>query len=299
VSLDGFLGIAKPSGCTSHDVVDQIRRLFEIKKVGHTGTLDPMATGVLVLCLGKFTRLSQFVTVSDKKYRAQITLGIDTDTQDSEGQVIAESEFGTFSQVQLGEVLASFLGKSDQIPPMHSAVRIGGKRLYELARKGQEVERPGRAIEIFGIDLIDYQKPHLTLDVWCSKGTYIRTLASDIGKALDCGGHLSSLARTAVGNVSLSDCYSLEELANSLSSQESNVAPFLDVENVLGLPRVSLSKTQLHTFVNGNAITELDNVGDRLGQTLCVFDCDSHLIGIGRWQPEGLRPMRVIAQREG
>lgn len=299
MGLDGFLGITKPTDCTSHDVVDQIRRLFEIKKVGHTGTLDPMATGVLVLCLGKFTRLSQFVTAADKKYRAQITLGVETDTQDSEGQVTAESHVGPMTQQQVGEALATFLGKSEQIPPMHSAVRIGGKRLYELARKGQEVDRPGREIEIFGIDLLDYQAPHITLDVWCSKGTYIRTLAADIGKTLGCGGHLSCLQRTAVGNISLADCWSLDELADQIASEAFAEMPFLDAESVLGLPSVLLTQSQIRAFVNGNAVTGMDNAEDSIGQTLCVFDSDKQLIGIGSRQLEGLRPIRVIAQREG
>ena len=294
MSLDGFLGVNKPAGCTSHDVVDRIRKLFRIKKVGHTGTLDPMATGVLILCLGKFTRLSQFVTASDKKYRAECTLGIETDTQDREGQVVARFEDVPQSSDVLQPVLQSFLGKSEQIPPMHSAVRVGGKRLYELARKGEDVAREARHIEIFGLDLVDYQPPLLNLDVWCSKGTYVRTLAFDLGQKVGCGAHLSQLKRTAVGQVSLDACSNLDALADFTPEE----VPFLDVKQVLGLPSVCLSAMQVQTFVNGNAVDVVPDCKPQLEQLFCVFDGDDHLIGIGRWHLEGLRPARVIAQRE-
>lgn len=253
-----------------------------------------MATGVLILCLGKFTRLSQFVISSDKKYRAECTLGVETDTQDREGQVTARSEDVPETVAAFKDVLPSFLGKSEQIPPMHSAVRVGGKRLYELARKGEEVVRQGRQIEIFNLDLVGYQPPLLTLDVWCSKGTYIRTLAFDLGQKMGCGAHLSHLQRTAIGQVNLSDCYDLDDL-EGLSS---HAIPFLDVKQVLGLPCLCLSATQIRIFVNGNAVDVVPNSPPNLEQLFCVFDCDDNLIGIGRWHPDGLRPARVIAQRE-
>ena len=253
-----------------------------------------MATGVLILCLGKFTRLSQFVTASDKKYRGECTLGVETDTQDREGKVIARSEDVPQSSDELKSVLPSFLGKSEQIPPMHSAVRVGGKRLYELARKGEEVTREGREIEIFGLDLIAYQSPLLTFDVWCSKGTYVRTLAFDLGKKVGCGAHLSQLQRTAVGQVTLDACYDLDRLADFAP----DAIPFLNVTQVLGLPSLRLSKAQIQTFVNGNAVDVVPSPAPESEQLFCVFDCDDHLIGIGRWHPSGLRPARVIAQRE-
>jgi tRNA pseudouridine55 synthase len=294
VPLDGFLGIHKPSGCTSHDVVDRVRSLFGTKKVGHTGTLDPMATGVLVLCLGKFTRLSQFVTASDKKYRGVVRLGVETDSQDREGQVIARSVEVPPTRDGFEAVLETFLGKTQQIPPMHSAVRVGGKRLYELARKGQEIDRPGREIEIFGLEILAYQPPDLTLDVWCSKGTYVRTLASDVGRRLGCGAHLSGLERTAVGRIGLSDCHTLDELAEVAKRQEP--VPFLEIQSVLDVPKVSLSAQQIQAFVNGRAVEDV--CADEFEQAACVFDRDDRLIGMGRSHPDGLRPVCVIAQRE-
>lgn len=294
--MDGFLGINKPSGCTSHDVVNQIRRLFHIKKVGHTGTLDPMATGVLVLCLGKYTRLSQYVTASDKKYRAEITLGVETDTQDREGQIIQQSDDVPEGVDALRDIFPSFLGKIEQIPPMHSAVRVGGKRLYELARKGEDVIRPSREVEIFTLDMVHYQKPILTLDVWCSKGTYIRTLAADLGHRLGCGAHLSQLQRTAVGQIKLSDCHTLHDIANVVDAGVEGA--FLDIHRVLNLPRLTLSVAQTPKFVNGNPLIDIDADRENFEQAFCVFDCDDHLIGIGRWHTDGFRPECVIAQRE-
>lgn len=273
--------------------MNQIRRLFKTKKVGHTGTLDPMATGVLILCLGKYTRLSQFVTASDKKYRAEITLGVETDTQDREGQVVAQSDHVPSSLDGLKDVVSSFLGKIEQVPPMHSAVRVGGKRLYELARKGEVVERPSREIEIFGLEVIQYQSPVLTLDVWCSKGTYIRTLAADLGQRLGCGAHLSQLQRTAVGQVELSDCQALDDFSNDVP-----VGSFLNVNRVLDLPHLTLTALQIQRFVNGNALTDIDTKFENFEQAFCVFDCNDHLIGIGRWHTDGFRPECVIAQRE-
>ena len=274
-------------------MVNHIRRLYKTKKVGHTGTLDPMATGVLILCLGKYTRLSQFVTASDKKYRAEITLGVETDTQDREGQVIAQSGNVPSRLDDFTDVVSTFLGKIEQVPPMHSAVRVGGKRLYELARKGEVVERPSRKVEIFGLDIIQYQSPVLTLDVWCSKGTYIRTLAADLGQRLGCGSHLSQLQRLAVGQIELSDCHTLDALAKVFPMES-----FLNANQVLDLPPQILSTLQIQRFVNGNALTDIDTESKNFEQAFCVFDSDDHLIGIGRWHTDGFRPECVIAQRE-
>jgi tRNA pseudouridine55 synthase len=298
VFRDGFLGVNKPAGRTSHDVVAHMRRLFKIAKVGHTGTLDPMATGVLVLCLGKFTRLSQFVVSSDKKYRAEVTLGIETETQDREGKVTAQSGAVPMAAGDVVDFLPSFLGTLTQMPPMYSAVRVGGKRLYELARKGQEIERPTRQIEILGLDLVDYTAPRLTLDVWCSKGTYIRTLAADLGRRIGCGGHLSQLQRTAVGQITLADCCDPDELEEAMISSDLSDIQSLDVQRVLELPQVTLSADQIHTFVNGNADDGIDLFRYDLDQALCIYGPGEQFVGIGRRKSDGLRPACVIAQRE-
>lgn len=290
--LDGFLGIDKPPDCTSHDVVDQVRRFFKIKKVGHTGTLDPMATGVLILCLGKFTRLSQFVTASDKRYMATVQLGVETDTLDREGEVVATST-DLPDQARILTVLKNFIGQSEQIPPMHSAIRVGGKRLYELAREGKKVERESRAIEIFDLNFIDYQVPVLTFDVRCSKGTYIRTLASDIGQQLGCGAHLIGLQRTEVGKISIEDCITPSDL-DGVNFPEC----FINPKQVLDLEAITLFPDQIQRFVNGNLISDVSGVPFDNEQEFCVFNNEDQLIGIARGQEDGIKPVRVIAQRE-
>lgn len=290
---DGFLGINKPAGCTSHDVVDRIRRVFGIKKVGHTGTLDPMATGVLVMCLGKFTRLSQYVTATDKKYRAEITFGIQTDTLDAEGEVVGTSTDLPASADVIEKALEQFRGEITQVPPMHSAVRVGGKRLYELAREGHEIARPERSVKILDLDIRKYEPPKLQLDVWCSKGTYIRTLASDLGEAVGCGAHLSGLVRTAVGKIDLSQCFNLDDLEDPPGAEV-----FLPVTDVLDLPTVKINPDQIHTYVNGQALRDVAGVCEQIEQMHCVFDLQNQFLGMGRWSEDGLRPVCVIAERE-
>lgn len=213
--MDGILNILKPAGVTSFDVVQKVRRLLKIKKVGHTGTLDPDAVGVLPICLGKATRMVEYLVNDHKIYRAELTLGITTDTQDAKGKVIASSEVSTIDQENLHVVLHGFLGKITQIPPMVSAVKYQGRRLYELARAGVEVQRQAREIEIFNLELLKIDFPRFWLDVECSKGTYIRTLADDIGKALGCGAHLSYLIRTGTGTFSLENSLTLDEIAKA------------------------------------------------------------------------------------
>lgn len=254
-----------------------------------------MATGVLILCLGKFTRLSQFVTTSDKRYRAEVTFGIETDSHDADGEVVAQNDRVPDLIDDISPILKAFLGKSLQKPPMHSAIRVGGKRLYELAREGKEVERPAREIEIFSLDVVSYHKPKLVFDVWCSKGTYIRSLASDLGKRMGCGAFLSRLERTAIGPVALSQCYSLDALRESVTTQEP--VSLLDTAFVLGLAERTLTDEQLKAFVNGNAVTT-STCAHVLDQDVCVCDSENLFIGIGRYQQDGLRPVRVLARRE-
>lgn len=215
-SVDGVLNLLKPPGMTSHDVVGYVRRVLGIKKVGHTGTLDPGVAGVLPICVGRATRLAEFIAGSDKAYRAEITLGLTTDTQDSFGVVTAETDASHIGKGDLAYALPKFQGEIMQVPPMVSAVKVGGKRLYELAREGVEVERQARPVTIQRLQLLDFRPgthPVAFLDVVCSKGTYIRTLAADIGAALGVGAHMSYLVRTRSGGFGLEDAATLEDLA--------------------------------------------------------------------------------------
>lgn len=203
----------KPLGVTSHDMVSFTRRLFGIKKVGHTGTLDPEATGVLPICIGKATKAADMLTASDKGYTAQLVLGMTTDTLDAEGEILTEQPVSV-TREEFENAIMSFIGEVEQIPPMFSAIKQGGKKLYELAREGITVERKSRTVEIFKIEIheIDMENYTATFSVYCSKGTYIRTLCEDIGMKLGCGAYMNTLRRIKSAGFTLDDSYTREEL---------------------------------------------------------------------------------------
>lgn len=227
----GFLNIHKSQGMTSHDVVAAVRRRWRIKKVGHAGTLDPLATGVLILCVGGATRLSDYVMHQTKHYRAQITLGIKTDTYDSEGQALATVNASHITRADVERSLLPFIGDIDQVPPMYSAIKKDGKKLYDLARQGIEIERETRRVHIESLTLTDFQSPHATVDVICSAGTYIRSLAYDIGEALDVGAHMSALTRLASGTFTLENAITLDELSASDSLADHLIPPQIALAN--------------------------------------------------------------------
>ena len=210
---DGILVVNKNEGPTSHDIVNSVRKLYHTKKVGHTGTLDPMATGVLVVLVGRAAKAAEYLVSDEKRYRATLRLGISTVTEDITGTVIKTHDGTMPSSEEVITVCKSFLGKSEQIPPMYSAIKIGGKKLVDLARKGEEVERAARPIEIFSIDCTPTSETDYTLDVHCSSGTYIRTLCRDIGEKLGVGGTMASLCRTETGGFSLSESMRADELS--------------------------------------------------------------------------------------
>lgn len=210
--MDGILVVDKPGGMTSHDVVDFIRRRFDIKKAGHAGTLDPAATGVLIILIGKATKLSSELTSGDKKYEAVMVLGRKTDTGDAEGKTLGENDCRDITEEGIKGAFKNFEGETEQVPPMVSAIRHKGKRLYELARRGKEVPREPRKILIKELRIDKIELPFVHFTVKCSKGTYIRKLCDDIGNRLGCGGHLSSLRRLNSGEFSLKDSLDLSEL---------------------------------------------------------------------------------------
>ena len=210
--LDGLLLVDKPSGPTSHDVVAQIRRRFRIPKVGHGGTLDPMATGLLVILLGKGTKISDRVMGHDKTYEGIFRLGIETDSQDADGQIVAEKDPAGIAAVQVEEQFKLRLGDQMQLPPMVSAIKIQGVPLYKLARKGETVERQPRFIHVYRFELLDFTPPDVRFRVECTKGTYVRTLAHDVGQALGVGAHLVALRRTKIGQIDGAQAHPLAEL---------------------------------------------------------------------------------------
>lgn len=212
--INGVLLLDKATGLSSNAALQRVRRLFRAKKAGHTGSLDPLASGLLPICLGEATKLSSFLLNHDKRYRVKIRLGITTRTGDVEGEVLTTSAVPPLTQDMLEDVLAPLRGDILQKPPMYSALKHQGKRLYELARQGVEVEREARPITIHELNLLDIQSDSLELDVHCSKGTYIRTLAEDIGQALGCGGHVTILRRLDVGDLALTNALTESELAD-------------------------------------------------------------------------------------
>ena len=226
--LEGVLLIDKPIGLTSHDVVDRVRRKLKMKRIGHAGTLDPMATGLLIILVGKATKLSQYLMSLDKAYQGTITLGETTNTYDGEGEVMTTKSVPEVSQAEVQEVLNTFIGDQYQTPPMFSAVKIGGQPLYKMARKGKEVEREPRFIRISKFDIMRFALPEVDFSLDCTKGTYVRSLANDIGEKIGCGGYLSALRRNASDRFSIEDATpleafeeaSLDEIAGMLISKK-------------------------------------------------------------------------------
>lgn len=207
---EGLLLIDKPSGVTSHDVVDAIRRALAVRKVGHAGTLDPMATGLMLVCLGRATRLLRYLSGLDKTYEGSALLGVETDTLDAEGAVVSEAEVAV-DEAALRAALANLTGEIDQVPPAHSAVKVGGRKLYEAARKGEQLEVSPRRVRIDAYDLLDFDPPKFDFHVDCASGTYVRSLAADTGSALGCGAHLTALRRTRIGGFTLAEATSPKE----------------------------------------------------------------------------------------
>ncbi|WP_455366174.1 tRNA pseudouridine(55) synthase TruB [Kaarinaea lacus] len=217
--IDGILLLDKPQGLTSNEALQKVKRLFKARKAGHTGSLDPLATGMLPICFGEATKVSNFLLNADKRYLAQCKLGIRTDSADADGQIIETHPVAGVSEQQIRGVLRDFLGEQQQVPPMHSAIKQGGVPLYKLAHQGIEVEREARLVTVYSLGLINFEKDILELDISCSKGTYIRTLADDIGKALGCGAHITALRRLQVGVFEGAKMYTFEEL-NKLLEQD-------------------------------------------------------------------------------
>lgn len=225
--MQGFLNLNKPTGLTSHDCVARVRRLLKLKRVGHGGTLDPAATGVLPIAVGKATRLLQYLS-HQKAYRARIRLGITTATDDLEGEILSQTPAADLTLAQVQPVLSQFEGKIEQIPPSYSAIQVDGKRLYELARAGQPVVAPVRWVEVFQIEVLDWQAgefPELEVAITCGTGTYIRSIARDLGAVLGTGGTLATLIRTASSGFQLADSLTLEQLTEQIESRTFHPIP--------------------------------------------------------------------------
>lgn len=289
---DGVININKPIGWTSHDVVAKLRGMLKIKKVGHTGTLDPQATGVLPVCLGKGTRIVPFLMDVDKEYRAVLRLGQETDTQDAAGEVIRSSEVPPSALDAASEALQSFVGSYLQMPPMYSAVKVNGVPLYKSARLGQEVERAAREVSIRSIRFHRREGNDVTFSVVCSKGTYVRTLCADVGSRLGVGGHLVSLERVRSGNFHLDDSVTIESLSGLYSKGEWEKEVYSINEVLEALPAVWIKESHLQKIHHGapvgmEGITASDPF--EKGGPLRFLDAQGTLLGIGTASAESNR----------
>ena len=278
----GIVAIDKPRGCTSHDVINKVRTLYETSRVGHTGTLDPMATGVLVVLVGRAAKACEFVSGGKKRYTATLRLGLETDTEDITGTVL--NEYGG-RLPEYGEVcgaVRNFRGKIMQTPPMYSALKLGGEKLYDLARRGITVERQSREIEIFSIDCMRTDSPsEYLLDVTCSGGTYIRTLCADIGKSLGCGGVMASLRRIYANGIGIDQAYTLEALSE-LDPQQRREALF-DVQTLFAdLPSINLSGFFERLFRSGCPVYQKKLGTDfKCGEMLRICDMSGAFFALG------------------
>ena len=283
----GMINVYKEKGFTSHDVVAKLRGICKQKKIGHTGTLDPDAVGVLPVCLGCATRLCDMLTDKDKEYVAVLRLGITTDTQDATGKVLAEKEVSV-SEEEVRAVIASFEGEQLQIPPMYSALKVTGKKLYELAREGKEIERKARPIVVHEIEILSENMPEFTIRVKCSKGTYIRTICHDIGQKLSCGGVMVSLKRTKVGNFGIEDAYTLSQIED-MAKEGKLCEILLPVEKVFEkLPEIRVKETAMKALLNGNQLKkeEILMLSDEAlkAEEVRVYGADGRFYGVYGYQ---------------
>lgn len=323
--LSGVIFLDKPQGISSNQALQKVRRLFNAAKAGHTGNLDPMATGVLPICLGEATKFSSFGLDADKGYRTKIRLGQATTTGDAEGELIAEHPLPVLNEAQIRQVLTSFIGELEQVPPMYSALKINGQPLYKLARQGIQVERKRRQIRIDAIEFLAWQPPELEIQVACSKGTYIRTLGEDIGSALDCAAHLTALRRTHTGPWNLTHTVTLAELENlaptaaqlALASEAELPALYQTLDASLhptdvliaDLPRLDLSASQGARILHGQSLSwaqvqaedanknvkKLD-LTTELGQDMRLYAAGLGFIGLGHLAATGqVAPKRLCS----
>ncbi len=287
--IDGLLVLDKPGGITSREAVDRALKWFPPgTRMGHTGTLDPLATGVLVLCLGQATRLAEYVQRMSKTYRAGILLGARSDTDDGDGSVTAVAGAQPPTPARLRDALDQFLGQIDQVPPVYSAAKVSGQRAYDLARRGQEIDLQPRRVTIYRIEVLGYTWPLLELEVHCGKGTYIRSLARDLGEQLGCGALVQALRRTRVGPFAAEEAVTLQTTADEARAR---VRPV--VEALAELPRVTVTADEARRLRQGQQV-RLHEAQLEPGET-AVFDPTGTLVAVARWEPGrgGLKPEKV------
>ncbi len=292
--IDGIVILDKAIGISSNRALQEVKRIFDANKAGHTGSLDPLATGVLPLCLGEATKVSQFLLDSDKKYRTRVKLGVRTDSGDCEGNEIEHCSDFDISREQIEEALQQFEGEIEQVPPMHSALKVNGVPLYKMARRGETIEREARRITVYSIELTAFEGDELELEIACSKGTYIRTIADDLGQTLGCGAHIIALRRTQAGAFTEADCVTTQTLReeceqDGLAAIDARLIP-MD-EAVLDLPEVVLPSITASFIKNGQPVLVRHLPEEGLVR---LYD-EERFIGIGCIDDDGkVAPRRLI-----
>lgn len=290
--MNGILNINKPTGMSSFDVVRVVKKVAKTKKVGHTGTLDPEASGVLPICIGRATKLVDYIMSDYKIYKVELKLGITTDTYDREGKVLQTSEVN-LSNEEVEKVIKSFEGEIDQVPPMYSALKVNGERLYNLARQGIEIERKPRKIHIYNIDIFDMELPIVQFTVKCSKGTYIRSLCYDIGEKLNCGGTMWNLQRTQTGSFSISSSVELEQLNSD------NISSYLIPMDMAleSYPKIIIDKKYEKLILNGVTIKDNAIIGNmEIDKLYRVYLGENEFIGIGTKKDFGFKMTKLLVQ---
>lgn len=295
--ISGLLLLDKPEGITSNRALQEVKNIFFAKKAGHTGSLDPIATGILPICFGEATKFSQFLLNTDKKYLVTCKLGEKTNSADRQGEIIATADIPKLNEEHIQQELDKFLGKSEQIPPMHSAIKVNGQPLYKLAHKGQEIERKPRPIEVYSFDLIEIlATDKLLLEVHCSKGTYVRTLIENLGDRLGCGAHVAELRRTGFGDFDISETVTIEAI-KTLHAQNDKftglnalISPTADT--LRDFDAIDLSSDEKFYVMQGQAI----RADDRAETNLVKMFHQQEFIGVGEFLDDGrLSPKRLIS----
>ncbi|RLA19194.1 MAG: tRNA pseudouridine(55) synthase TruB [Gammaproteobacteria bacterium] len=295
--ISGILLLDKGTGRSSNSELQRAKSIFNARKAGHTGSLDPLASGLLPICFGEATKVSAYLLDGDKRYQVKVRLGVVTDSGDKEGAIISEKPVPLFTQADLGVILKGFEGEISQVPPMYSALKHNGERLYKLARKGLEVERKARKIIIHELHLTGFDEASLELDVLCSKGTYIRTLAEDIGKKMGCGAHVEILRRTEVNCFNVENAFSLGQLeALSKEGGESLMATLLPVDAAISeWPKLNLSDSLAWHIKQGQAVECPDVRRERMEGLVRMYDASYGFIGLGKIDDAGrLAPKRLF-----
>lgn len=286
----GYIVIDKPAGWTSHDVVAKVRSVLGERRVGHAGTLDPAAVGVLPIAVGLATRTVEYLANATKSYRADVTFGIETDSADADGIVTHIADVSRLSRSAIEPLLSAFRGPQMQVPPMHSALKVGGRRLYDLAREGRGIAVPAREVTIHSLALIDWHAPTMTIDVTCSKGTYIRSLARDFGQQVGTGAYLSHLVRTRTGPFTLDQAVSISDLGAFRASLGWGGLAFHPDWALQGMLAIVLDHKAAHSWAVGQTVQHHSIVGG----TVRVYDAQGTWLGVGVADAESLRPTKVI-----